>query len=110
VRPERRRLVVLDEHAAIAKRDEAIPADDRGRAPTLGAPVRGDDRDMLAPGSLQGVSSRSSLGRAVMPRDGRRLIALVTRMHGPSRVMLVARRALVTNGRVRVAIVARGQS
>ncbi len=107
------RALVRTEHEesrALARRDEPIPADDPSLHATLDTPVQGDAGSMLAPGSLQGVSSRSSLGRAVMPRDGRRLIALVTRMQGPSRVTLVARRAIVTAGQFRIAIVARGQS
>jgi hypothetical protein len=87
-----------------------IPVDDRGVTANLDGAIRADDRDVLASESLQGSSARTSFGRAVMPRDGRRLVALVTRMHGPRRVTLVARRAIVTAGQLRIAIVARGQS
>jgi hypothetical protein len=88
----------------------AIPGDDRTGPDNRDGAIRADDRGVLASESLHGSSARTSVGRAVMPRDGRRLIALVTRMHGPRRVTLVARRAIVTAGQLRIAIVARGQS
>lgn len=88
-----------------AKLDEAIANDERRVLAKADDRPSGPHPVVAAP-----ASSRALLGRFVMPRDGRRVTALVARMRDRGHVTIVARHAIVATGALRFAIVARGQS